>query len=100
MTKRLVESLKGVGAIYAGDTLMRSVPYQLSVWSEGEASGQDGSDAATTIDGHIDLSGMGEAVVLAGADTLTLKLQDGRRMVFQLTSSSGAIVGRGGLLPA
>ena len=43
---------------------------------------------------------MGEAVVLAGADTLTLKLQDGRRMVFQLTSSSGGIVGRGGFLPA
>ena len=87
MAKRLVESLEGVGAIYAGDMLLREVPYRISVWED---------DA----EGHIDISGMGEAVVLAGPDSLILHLQDGRRMPFQLTSSTGAIVGRGGLRPA
>lgn len=47
-----------------------------------------------SIEGHIDISGIGEALVLAGADTLTLTIEDGRRMAFQLTSSGGGIIGR------
>lgn len=97
MTKRLVESLNGVGAVYVGDTLLRSVPYRLSVWAEGDPAAADGG--ATTIDGHLELAGMGEAVVLAGPDSLELRLEDGRRLRFQLTSTSGGIVGRGGLEP-
>ena len=97
MAKRLVESLEGVGAIYAGDMLLREVPYRISVWEDDAVAT---GTAVTSIEGHIDISGMGEAVVLAGPDSLILHLQDGRRMPFQLTSSTGAIVGRGGLRPA
>ena len=84
MARVLVESLSGVGAIHAGDDqLLRMVPYELSVWSE---------DGAVTIDGHISITGIAEAVVLGGPDTVTLTLEDGRRLAFKLTSSSGGIV--------
>jgi hypothetical protein len=49
------------------------------------------------VDGHIDITGIGEAVVLAGPGTLTLTIEDGRRLAFELTSSAGAVVGRGWL---
>jgi hypothetical protein len=49
------------------------------------------------VDRHIDTTGIGEAVVLAGPGTLTLTIEDGRRLAFQLTSSAGGIVGRGWL---
>lgn len=90
MSRRLVESLKGIGQIYAGGQLLRSTSYDLEVWQvEGEKP--------VHIEGHIDVAGMGEAVVLAGPDVLTLRLQDGRRLAFTLTASTGHIVGRGGL---
>jgi hypothetical protein len=37
-------------------------------------------------------------VVLAGARDLTLRLEDGRRLAFTLTSSSGRIQVQGGFL--
>ncbi len=43
---------------------------------------------------------MGEAAVLAGPEKLTLKLEDGRRLMFTLTSTSGRIRAYGGLDPA
>jgi hypothetical protein len=49
------------------------------------------------IDGHIDISDIGEAVVLAGPDSLTLQLEDGRSLPFALTSTRGRLVGRGTL---
>lgn len=101
MAKRLVESLNGVGAMYAGDTLLRSVPYKLSLWSEGDPSATDARPGpVTSIDGHIDITGIAEAVVLAGPENLILQLEDGRRLRVQLTSSAGGIVARGGFEPA
>jgi len=47
-----------------------------------------------SIDGHIDITGLAEAIVLAGPGSLTLTLEDGRRLAFQLTGSGGGIVGR------
>ena len=91
VSKRLVETLKGVGDIYAGGELLRTTPYELQVWSV------DGATPAVHIEGHIDVSGLGEAVVLAGPDALTLRLDDGRTLGFVLTASTGHIVGRGGL---
>jgi hypothetical protein len=100
MDKRLVESLNGVGALYAADTLLRSVPYKLALWSEGDPSATDASPGkVTSIDGHIDITGIAEAVVLAGPEKLFLQLEDGRRLRVQLTSSAGAIVGRGSFEP-
>jgi hypothetical protein len=95
VTRRLVESLSGVGVIHTGDTLLRKTPYKLSVWTEGPGGRESNSDA--TVDGHIDITGIAEALVLAGPDTLVLTLEDGRRLVIQLTSSGGSIVGRGWL---
>ena len=90
MSKRIVETLKGVGNVYAGSELLRTTPYELEVSQpEGEKS--------LHVEGHIDVSGLGEAVVLTGADVLTLQLEDGRRLAFTLTASTGRIVGRGGL---
>lgn len=97
MAKRLVESLTGVGEIHAGEMLLRTTTYNLSVWSDDQASG---AERAEGVDGHIDITGIGETVVLAGPGTLTLTLADGRRLAFQVTSSVGGIVGRGWLPPA
>jgi hypothetical protein len=46
------------------------------------------------VDGHIDISGIGEAAVLSGPDTLTLTLADGREIAFRITSTAGDIVGQ------
>ena len=95
MSRRRLESLRGVGAIHAGDVLLRSTAYDLSVWSDDESGGEP--TPAVIVDGHIDITGIGEAVVLAGPGTLTLTIEDGRRLAFQLTNSAGGIVGRGWL---
>lgn len=98
MTRRLLESLSGVGEVYAGDVLLRTTPYELSLWADDQSPAPGDDPAApTSVDGHIDITGIAEAVVLAGPDTLTLRLQDGRRMAIKLTTSRGAIVGRGWL---
>jgi len=96
MTRRLLESLSGVGTVHAGDTLLRTTRYTLSVWSPDESTAAE-PKAVGTIDGHIDITGIAEAVVLAGPESLTLTTEDGRRLGFQLTSSGGSIVGRGWL---
>jgi hypothetical protein len=97
MARRVVESLSGVGEIYAGEVLLRSTPYQLSVFRDDD-SHADGS--AVKVDGHIDITGMAEAIVLAGPQALTLRLADGRRLQFALTDTGGKIVGKTGLQPA
>ena len=94
MMRRLLGSLRGVGAVHAGDVLLRTTAYDLSLWTDDPA---EHGDSASSIDGHIDITGIQEAVVLAGPGMLTLTIEDGRRMAFQLTSSSGAISGRGWL---
>jgi hypothetical protein len=97
MAPRVVESLSGVGEIYAGDVLLRSTPYRLSVLRDDDSP----ADAiASRIEGHIDITGMAEATVLVGPQALTLRLEDGRRLEFTLTSSGGTIVGKSGLRPA
>jgi hypothetical protein len=94
MTRRLVESLTGVGDIHTGDLLLRpGTPYTLSVWSEDDAAG--GGSPRLVVEGTIAISGMGEAVALTGADNLVLTLQDGRRLPFALASPGGRIVGKG-----
>ena len=99
MARRVLESLRGVGEVYAGEVLLRKTRYELSVWLEDDSSTARHSQA-TVVDGHIDITGMSEAVVLAGPGELTLRLQDGRRLQFLLTGSGGAITGRGGLQSA
>ena len=98
MTRRLVESLSGVGAIHARGLLLRKTRYELAIWAEDQPRGP-GEDpkGAASIDGHIDIIGIAEAVVLAGPGTLILTIEDGRRLAFQLTSTGGGIVGRGWL---
>ena len=96
MSRVLRESLKGVGAIHAGDVLLRKATYDLSLWSEDQ-SHEPGTTPKPTATGHIDITGIAEAVVLAGPGTLTLTLEDGRRLAFELTDSGGGIVGRGWL---
>lgn len=98
MTRRLVESLSGVGVIHAGELLLRTTSYELRFWSDDQPAtpGED-HNRVVSIDGRIDVTGIAEAVVLAGPGTLTLTIEDGRRMAFQLTSSAGGIAGRGWL---
>ena len=97
MTRRLLESLSGVGAIHADELLLRTTAYELSLWSDDQHAPGEDPQAVASIDGHIDITGIAEAVVLAGPGTLTLTIEDGRRMAFQLTSTGGGIVGRGWL---
>ena len=96
MTRRLLESLSGVGVVHAGETLLRRTHYDISVWSEDRPHGPgEGPSGVASIEGHIDITGIAEAVVLAGPGTLTLTIEDGRCLAFQLTSSGGGIIGRG-----
>ncbi len=91
MARRVVESLSGVGEIYAGEVLLRSTAYELSVFRDDDVSA-DGS--ALKIDGHIDITGIAEAIVLAGPQALTLRLEDGRELQFALTDTGGKIIGK------
>lgn len=97
MTRRLVQSLSGVGAIHAGEVLLRTTRYELSVWSEDHDAPSHDPEAGVSIEGHIDITGIAEALVLAGPGTLTLTIEDGRRLAIQLTSTGGGIIGRGWL---
>jgi hypothetical protein len=98
MTKRLLETLKGIGAIHAGELLLRRTAYEVTVWTdETPPPSDEDPQTVARIEGHIDIKGIAEAVVLAGPGTLTLTLEDGRRLGFQLTGSGGGIVGRGWL---
>lgn len=85
MSRRLLESLNGIGEIHASGLLLRRTHYELSLWSDG------------SVEGRIDITGIAEAVVLAGPEALTLTIEDGRRLGIQITSSAGDIVGRGWL---
>ena len=100
MARRVLESLRGVGEVYAGQVLLRETPYELSVWVEDDSSRAPHAQAAANVNGHIDITGISEAVVLAGPGELTLRLQDGRRLQFVLTGTGGAIIGRGALQDA
>jgi len=96
MARRVVESLRGVGEVYAGEVLLRRTRYDLSLWTDDEAvDPQVQGDAPVNVDGHIDITGIGEAVVLAGSDQLTLRLEDGRRLAIVLTDTGGSVRGRG-----
>ena len=101
MSRRLLQALTGTGSIFTGDHKLRETPYRLSIWAKHDQP-RDGDDrnAVGAIDGHIEIDGMSEAVVLAGAEALTLKLQDGRRLSFAILDTGGRIVGRGNLEPA
>jgi hypothetical protein len=92
MSRRLLEELSGMGEVYAGGVALRSTPYKLEIFGE-ETEG--GHLAHSVIEGHIDITGIGEAIVLAGPSMLTLKLEDGRHLPFSITDTGGKIVGRG-----
>ena len=95
MARRLVDSAAGIGSIQAGNLTLRATRYQLSFWVNDDLP-QEGGDAtaATIVDGHIDITGIGEAAVLSGPEALTLTLADGREVAFRIKSTNGDIVGR------
>jgi len=99
MSKHLIEELKGTGKVYSGDRLLRVTNYRLYVWREDEGPAAEARQDEA-VDGQIDISDIGEAVVLAGPDSLTLQLEDGRSLPFALTSTRGRLVGRGTLRPS
>ena len=96
MERQTLEVLNGVGEIYAGDRLLRSTTYHLEVSSK---LASPASSVATVVEGSIDINGMPEAVVLAGAEDLTLRLEDGRTLPFTLGSTQGQIRVQGDLPP-
>jgi hypothetical protein len=93
MAKRLLDTVTGIGSVQAGNITLRATRYRLSFWVNDDLPAHAG-EAAPTVDGHIDISGIGEAAVLAGVDALTLTLADGREVSFRINSTSGDIVGR------
>jgi hypothetical protein len=94
MARRLVDSVTGIGSIQAGHLTLRATRYQLSFWVNDDLPQQNGeTKAVPTVDGHIDISGIGEAAVLSGPDVLTLTLADGRQVAFRIKSTAGDIVG-------
>jgi hypothetical protein len=99
MPRRLLESMRGIGAIHTGDVLLRTTAYDLSLWSIDDLprAADDVVQSVAQVEGRIDITGIAEAIVLAGPGDLTLTLEDGRRLSFELTSTVGGIVGRGWL---
>ncbi len=94
MSRRLVDSVTGIGSVQAGNLTLRATRYRLSFWINDDVPSESGQAERPTVDGHIDISGIGEAAVLAGPDTLTLTLADGREVAFRIKSTAGEIVGR------
>ena len=94
MARRLIDSVTGIGSVQAGNHTLRATQYRLSFWVNDDLPQQNPADAAPTVDGHIDISGIGEAAVLSGPDSLTLTLADGREIAFRIKSTAGDIVGR------
>ena len=95
MARRLVDSVTGIGSVQAGNHTLRATRYRLSFWVNDDLPEADGAPvAAPTVDGHIDIEGIGEAAVLSGPDSLTLTLADGREVAFRIKSTAGDIVGR------
>lgn len=93
MARRLIDSVTGIGSIQAGHVTLRATRYRLSFWVNDDVRLPPGVEPQT-VDGHIDISGIGEAAVLAGPESLTLTLADGRQVAFRITSTAGDIVGR------
>ena len=95
MTRRLVQSVAGIGSIQTGDLTLRATRYQLSFWVNDDLPQEAGdAKAGTIVDGHIDITGIGEATVLSGPDSLTLTLADGREIAIRIKSTAGDIIGR------
>ena len=92
MARRLVDSATGIGSVQAGSHTLRATRYRLSFWVNDDVP--PSAETAATVDGHIDITGIGEAAVLAGPDSLTLTLADGREIAFSIKSTAGDIVGR------
>jgi len=94
MAKRLIDSVTGIGSLQAGNLTLRATRYRLSFWVNDDLPPQNNDLTAATVDGHIDISGIGEAAVLSGPETLTLTLADGREIAVKIKSTAGEIVGR------
>jgi hypothetical protein len=94
MAKRLLDTVTGIGSVQAGDVTLRATRYRLSFWVNDDLPAQSSEAKTPTVDGHIDISGIGEAAVLAGVETLTLTLADGREVAFRINSTAGDIVGQ------
>ena len=93
MARQTMAVVSGAGEIYAGDRLLRRTGYRLEVSSDAG----NRLSPSTVIGGSIDITGMAEALVLAGAEALTLRLEDGRSVPFTLGSTAGRIQVQGGL---
>ena len=94
MAKRLLDTVTGIGSVRAENLTLRATRYRLSFWINDDLPARSGETTpAPTVDGHIDITGIGEAAVLAGIDTLTLTLADGREVAFRIKSTAGDIVG-------
>ena len=94
MARRLIDSVTGIGSVQAGNHTLRATRYRLSFWVNDDLPQSNPGDTAPSVDGHIDISGIGEAAVLSGPDSLTLTLADGREIAFRIKSTAGDIVGR------
>ena len=94
MARRLIDSVTGIGSIQAGNHTLRATRYRLSFWVNDDLPQANDSADTPTVDGRIDISGIGEAAVLSGPDTLTLTLADGREIAFRIKSTAGDIIGR------
>ena len=92
MSRRLVGSLNGVGNLYAGGQLLRTTPYEVSLWSEKEWSPAD-LETVTAIDGRRVALQSGEAV---DADLVVAGV--GVRPRLALAEKAGLVIDRGVLV--
>ena len=88
MPRHLLESIRGVGTIYAGEVLLRTTTYDLSLWSDDDqprAGGRSGDrrSPGSMVTSRSAASRRPSSSPVPG--TLTLTLEDGRRLAFELT---------------
>jgi hypothetical protein len=100
MARQILEALDGVGEIHAGGELLRRAAYHIEVSTDDAGTRHPSETPAPIVEGRIDVAGMAEALVLAGPQERSLKLQDGRQLAFSLASTSGRIEAHGGLEPS
>ncbi len=86
---RCIETMKGDGTVTADDGEQFSVKYELNVYQDEIPAGNM-DDPRATIPGLKDIRGWVEPVRLFD-QTLTLEMQDGRKLKFFFTDSHGNI---------
>ena len=89
---KLVEETSGTGELLLKRLVLRQVRYDIKVFQGHFANGMP-NPTQRTVEGSLDFGDDGGAADLVGA-SLTLQLEDGRRIGIMISDASGAVLTR------